>query len=156
MFKNVYTTRDYVKVEERRYNKYTLNGKHFWNGGDIAEILYKDCLGYAPLKDFDTDYNNGSDVAETGESVKTFRFSLTKAVIGYDFESTMKAYVENVASDWHTFIVLEGNTLTAYKMTLDEFIEFMSAFGYYEKSTHKVRIKNLVHHKIIDWLENRL
>ena len=146
----------YKYCEGYKFNKWLINGKYY-NEGESAEVLYKTVNGYAIGCDRRTPFDLGSDVNETGESLKTFRSRLTDERLGSNKAEVIKAFFERVASKWFTFVALdrESDTLTAYKMNANEFREFINEFGAYEKSTGRVRFRNIKRSNYIEWLKER-
>ena len=66
---------------------YTLDGEHYMNSGEFAEVADKMVKGYGSKKDANTPFDKGSDIEETNTSVKSSKATLTSAQIGYDFDS---------------------------------------------------------------------
>ena len=50
---------------------YTLDGEHYMNGGEFAEIADKMVKGLGSKKDANTPFDKGSDIEETDTSVKS-------------------------------------------------------------------------------------
>jgi len=146
----------YKYNEGYKFNKWLVSGK-WYNEGETAEILYKVVNGFKVGCDRRTPFDLGSDVSETSESLKTFRSRLTDERLGSNKADVIKAFFDRVASKWFTFIALdrEADTLTAYKMSADEFKEFIEEFGAYEKSTGRVRFRNIKRERYTEWLGER-
>ena len=73
---------------------YTMDGEHYMNGGEFAEVADKMVKGLGSKKDANTPFDMGSDIEETQTSVKSSKATLTSAKIGYDFDSIKNCYFD--------------------------------------------------------------
>lgn len=146
---------NYQYQAERKGAKYTIDGTHFFNGGEFCEMVAKDILGYKATKDANTSYDKGSDIPELNASVKSSKATLTTKVIGYDYDSVKKAYFQTVASDKWIWVTTIEDTATLYIMNAEEFGEFMDNWSRYTPDRQTIRFK-ATSSKMIAWLEDHL
>lgn len=144
----------YQYDEERKGAKWSFNGTNWMNGGEFKEAAYKACLGYEATKDANTRFDEGSDIEQTHESVKSSKATLTSVKLGKNFEEVVKAYFEKVASKKFTWVVIIENELTAYTMNKAEFEEFIREWARFDKGRKVVRFK-ATSGKMVRWLEKR-
>lgn len=133
---------------------YTLDGEHWMNGGEFAEVITKSVLGYEAKKDANTAYDEASDIEEISASVKSSRFTLVNKVLADNFDDTVTRYFETVHSTtWIYTVVIEEN-VTLYYMTADEFKEFIYTFCFFnERKQIRGRATS---GKMIRWLEEKV
>lgn len=101
-----------------------------------------------------------SDIPEYNMSVKASRFSLASAKVnhGDTFEEKLEDFRTRVHSDKFAYVT---ETMTAYIMTLDEFITFVKMFCYLDRESSKngggYKIKcRAESQKMRDWLASNL
>lgn len=140
---------------ERNGAHYTLDGEHFMNNGEFAEIADKIVKGYEAKKDANTPYDEGSDIAETLTSVKSSKATLTGKQIGYDFESIKKCYFARVHSTNWDYVIILDDTILIYNMNANEFESFLDNWASYYKPRNVIRI-NATSGKMIKWLDERV
>ena len=91
---------------------YTLDGEHYMNGGEFAEVADKMVKGLGSKKDANTPFDKGSDIEETDTSVKSSKATLTSAQIGYDFDSIKRCYFARVHStNWDYVVILDDTVI---------------------------------------------
>ena len=134
---------------------YSLDGEHYMNAGEFAEVADKLCKGFGSSKDANTPFDKGSDIAETMTSVKSSKATLTGAQIGYDFESIKKCYFARVHSTNWDYVVIMDDTLTVYNMDAAEFEDFMDNWATYSKDRNVIRFK-ATSGKMLNWLDERV
>lgn len=120
---------------------YTIDGKHYFNHGDMVEIVVKSCLGYEARKDGNARFDEASDIMEMRASVKSARATLTSAQIGNDFNSITEAYFSRVHSTTWIYAIVDNGICDMYMMNAQEFRAFLNRFGYYCDVRNVVRIK---------------
>lgn len=140
---------------DRKGAHYTLDGEHFMNGGEFAEIADKMVKGLGSTKDANTPFDAGSDIPETDTSVKSSKATLTTKQIGYDFESIKRCYFERVHSTNWDYVIIIDNTVVIYNMNASEFESFLDSWASYSKDRNTIRI-NATSGKMIRWLDERV
>lgn len=134
---------------------YTLDGEHYMNGGEFAEVADKMVKGFGSKKDASTPFDRGSDIEETATSVKSSKATLTSAQIGYDFDSIKRCYFARVHSTNWDYVVIIDNTVTIYNMNATEFETFLDNWAYYCKDRNIIRIK-ATSGKMLRWFDERV
>ena len=134
---------------------YTLDGEHYMNNGEFAEIADKMVKGYGSKKDANTPFDKGSDIEETDTSVKSSKATLTSAQIGYDFDSIKRCYFARVHSTNWDYVVILDDTVTVYNMDAAEFESFLDNWSTYCKDRNIIRIK-ATSGKMLRWLDERV
>ena len=133
---------------------YTLDGVHFMNGGDLAEVVTKAIYGYKPVKDASTRYDLASDIEELNASVKSSKFTLVNTKLADTFEATIDRYFETVHSTRWIYTVIIDDTATLYEMNKEEFKEFLYTFtGLNERKLIRCKATS---GKMIGWFEERV
>ena len=135
MTKSVHTlTINYTYDSAHSGAHYTLDGVHYMNAGEWAEVATKAVLGYELSKDASTPFNEGSDIEEIHASVKR--------------------YFEEVASSVFIYTVVLEQEVTLYTMNATEFEDFIRQFSALnERGVIRFRSTST---KMIAWLENRI
>lgn len=149
-------TLNYQFDATRNNAKYSLDGEKYMNHGDFCEVLAKHCLGYAPVKDKNTRFDMGADIAELNASVKSIRCGLTDMKLGDDPEIWWNRF-------WtmcdHTQIVIwvceHDGEADLWFMNHAEFKEFCEQFATWDKHNEKYRIQTCSN-KTNAWLEGKL
>ncbi len=134
---------------------YTLDGEHYMNGGEFAEVADKMVKGFGSKKDANTPFDKGSDIEETATSVKSSKATLTSAQIGYDFESIKRCYFARVHSTNWDYVVVLDDTVITYNMNAAEFESFLDNWSSYCKDRNIIRIK-ATSGKMLRWLDERV
>ena len=134
---------------------YTLDGEHYMNGGEFAEIADKMVKGYGSKKDANTPFDTGSDIEETSTSVKSSKATLTSTQIGYDFDSIKRCYFARVHSTNWYYVVILDDTMIIYNMDAAEFESFLDNWSTYCKDRNIIRIK-ATSGKMLRWLDERV
>lgn len=121
---------EYTYDAGRRGAKYSLNGGKNWlNGGEFAEAAAKAAHGLEAGKDANTRFDEGSDVPEYHASVKSSKASLTNCKLADDFDGSVKAYFEQVASTEFWWVEVKGEQVAIYKMGASLFEKFIRKFS---------------------------
>lgn len=133
---------------------YTLDGEHFMNYGQLAQVLVDHRLTGQVRKPDHVPYDVDSDIPELSISVKSFRFTLTSKIKGNDMAEILATYSKNVASHTWAYAEIVGDELHTYFMDKAEFIEFCERFC-------ELNTRNLLRGKrqrvaILNWLEERV
>lgn len=144
----------YTFDNNRKGAKYSIDGIHFFNSGELAEIMDKSVKGYKVAKDANTAYDKGSDIEETNTSVKSGKATLTSKVLGTNKIEVLNTYFKTVYSDNWDWVVIIDDTITIYNMNAKEFREFAEEWSAYDESRKVVRFK-ATSGKMIKWLEER-
>lgn len=131
---------------------YTMDGEHYMNGGEFAEIADKMVKGLGSKKDANTPFDKGSDIEETATSVKSSKATLTSAQIGYDFESIKRCYFARVHSTNWDYVVILDDTVIVYNMNAAEFESFLDNWASYYKDRNVIRMK-ATSGKMLQWLD---
>lgn len=156
MKKSVFTMNFHFEYDPaHRGAPYSLDGEHYMNAGEFAEVADKLCKGLGSSKDANTPFDKGSDIAETMTSVKSSKATLTGAQIGYDFESIKRCYFARVHSTNWDYVVIMDDTLTVYNMDAVEFESFMDNWATYCKDRNVIRFK-ATSGKMLNWLDERV
>lgn len=156
MKKSVFTMNFHFEYDPaHRGAPYSLDGEHYMNAGEFAEVADKLCKGFGSSKDANTPFDKGSDIAETMTSVKSSKATLTGAQIGYDFESIKRCYFARVHSTNWDYVVIMDDTLTVYNMDAAEFEDFMDNWATYSKDRNVIRFK-ATSGKMLNWLDERV
>lgn len=134
---------------------YTLDGEHWMNGGEFAEVADKMVKGLGSKKDANTPFDKGSDIEETQTSVKSSKATLTSAQIGYDFDSIKNCYFARVHSTNWDYVIIMDDSVIIYNMNASEFSEFLTNWSTYNKDRNVIRIK-ATSAKMVNWLEERV
>ena len=133
---------------------YTLDGIHWMNLGEFAEIITKLVLGFEPKKDGNTPYNEGSDIEEINASVKSSRFTLVNKKLAETFEESIIEYFRTVHSTVWIYTVVIEDMVTLYYMNRKEFSDFLFAFTTLNER-NVVRCK-ATSGKMLKWFEERI
>ena len=134
---------------------YTLDGEHYINGGEFAEVADKMVKGLGSKKDANTPFDKGSDIEETDTSVKSSKATLTSAQIGYDFESIKRCYFARVHSTNWDYVVVLDDTVIIYNMNAEEFEIFLDNWATYCKDRNVIRMK-ATSGKMLKWFDERI
>lgn len=133
---------------------YTMDGEHYMNAGEFAEIADKMVKGLGSKKDANTPFDMGSDIEETSTSVKSSKATLTSAKIGYDFDSIKKCYFARVHSTNWDYVVILDDSVIIYNMNASEFDSFLTNWATYCADRNVIRIK-ATSTKMLRWLEEQ-
>ena len=155
MTKSVYPlTIDYIYDSTHSGAHYTLDGVHYMNAGEWAEVATKAVLGYELSKDASTPFNEGSDIEEIHASVKSSRATLVNYRLADTFEGSVKRYFEEVASSVFIYTIVLEQEVTLYTMNATEFEDFIRQFSALnERGVIRFRSTST---KMIAWLENHI
>ena len=145
----------YTYDGNRKGAKYTIDGVHYMNGGDFAEIADKSVRGLDANKDANTPYDAGSDIPELNTSVKSSKFTLTSCVLGSSFDEVVNRYFETVHSTSWDYVVIIDDEVIIYTMNAVEFRSFLNEFASYANDRKVVRGK-ATSGKMIAWFEERV
>lgn len=147
------TTIKYTFDPTRKGAKYTLDGTHYMNGGEFAEVATKAALGYEAHKDANTAYNEGSDIPEINASVKSSKATLVNMKLADNFDESVEVYFQNTHSTCFIYTVLMDDTTNIYMMNETEFKAFIYEFaGLNERGFIRFKATS---GKTIQWLEER-
>lgn len=120
----------YVYDAARKGAKYSINGGKSWlNAGEFMEAVAKAMHGLDAGKDANTRFDEGSDVPEFHASVKSSKASLTNCKLADDFEGSVRAYFEQVASSEFWYVTMVDELATIYKMNAKTFERFIRKFA---------------------------
>jgi hypothetical protein len=133
---------------------YTIDGVHYMNGGELAEALDKDRLGYKAIKDPNIKWCDGSDINDLKISCKSYRFSLTSERLGNDYETVKNEYFNRVHSIlWH-YIIIDNGYLIVYEMNKKEFETYLDKFHIFENGIIRgIRNKKDINN-MLQWFES--
>ena len=134
---------------------YTLDGEHYMNNGEFAEVADKLVKGLGSKKDANTPFDKGSDIEETLTSVKSSKATLTSAQIGYDFDSIKSCYFARVHSTNWDYVVILDDSIIIYNMNAHEFDLFLSNWATYNADRNVIRFK-ATSSKMLRWLDERI
>lgn len=134
---------------------YTLDGEHYMNNGEFAEVADKLVKGFGSKKDANTPFDMGSDIEETLTSVKSSKATLTSAQIGYDFDSIKSCYFARVHSTNWDYVVILDDSIIIYNMNAHEFDLFLSNWATYYADRNVIRFK-ATSSKMLRWLDERI
>lgn len=134
---------------------FTFNGKKFMNSGEFCEVELKYCFGLKAIKDFNTPFNEGSDIEKFEMSVKSSKATLTSMVLGNSFENVLKKYFEETASKTWAWVTIIEDTLTVYIMNKNEFKNFTENWSTFDTHRNVIRYK-ATSGKMIKWFEERI
>lgn len=147
------TTIKYTFDPNRKGAKYTLDGTHYMNGGEFAEVATKAALGYEAHKDANTAYNEGSDIPEINASVKSSKATLVNMKLADNFDESVEVYFQNTHSTCFIYTVLMDDMTNIYMMNETEFKAFIYEFaGLNERGFIRFKATS---GKTIQWLEER-
>lgn len=120
----------YIYDAARKGAKYSINGGKSWlNAGEFMEAVAKALHGLDAGKDANTRFDEGSDVPEYHASVKSSKASLTNCKLADDFEGSVRAYFEQVASSEFWYVTMTDEIVTIYKMDATKFEQFIRRFA---------------------------
>lgn len=139
----------------RKGAKYSLDGEHWLNNGEFAEVADKAVKGYDLNKDANTAYDMGSDIEQTSTSVKSGKATLTSKVLGESKEEVIKTYFSNVHSTNWDWVILLDESVIIYNMNAEEFKEFIEEWASYDAIRKVIRFKT-TSSKMVRWLEDRV
>lgn len=139
----------------RKGAKYSLDGEHWLNNGEFAEVADKAVKGYDLNKDANTAYDMGSDIEQTSTSVKSGKATLTSKVLGESKEEVVKTYFANVHSTNWDWVILLDESVIIYNMNAEEFKEFIEEWASYDAIRKVIRFKT-TSSKMVRWLEDRV
>lgn len=123
------TTIEYTFDPTRKGAKYTLDGTHYMNGGEFAEVATKAALGYNAHKDANTAYNEGSDIPEINASVKSSKATLVNMKLADTFDESVEVYFQNTHSTCFIYTIIIDDMTNIYMMNAVEFKEFIYKFA---------------------------
>ena len=147
-----YTIKNPAKyVPEHKGAHYTLDGQHFFNGGEYVEIACKEYAGVPAEKDASTPYNVAADIPEYSASVKSSAATVVNMKLAETLEKSLDVYFENDASAEYWYGTIEQNILTIYKMTEKTFRRFLEKFcGLNERGYLRLKKENK---QMTQWLK---
>ena len=145
---------NYTYDTAHKGTNYTLDGEHWMNGGEFAEVVTKAVLGYEAKKDANTSYDVASDINELRMSIKSSRFTLVNKVLANTFDETVRVYFETTHSTTWVYTIVIEDTATLYYMKADEFKEYLYKFTTLNERG-LVRAK-ATSGKMIAWFESKL
>ena len=134
---------------------YTIDGVNYMNGGQLKQILRVYSLFGRIEKPDRVPYNQGSDIPELHESVKSSKATLVNMYLGDSLDEILANYVATTASTSHSYVFLIDDEIITYIMNIDEFVEFTKAFGAYASDRKVIRYK-ADSAKMIQWFEARV
>ena len=137
---------------ERSGAKYTLDGVHYMNSGEILEIIAKAHRGLKPTKEANTAFDMGSDIEQEALSIKSSKATLQTKYKADSFEQGLNLYFENTASVAVVWIVNIDEMITEYKMTMQEFKAFTKEWASLQRGYIRYKTSS---GKMIKWLEER-
>lgn len=140
---------------EHKGAPYTMDGEHYMNSGEFAEVADKMVKGLGSKKDANTPFDKGSDIEETNTSVKSSKATLTSTQIGYDFDSIKRCYFARVHSTNWDYVVIVDDTVVIYNMDAAEFESFLDKWASYCKDRNVIRMK-ATSGKMLQWFEERI
>jgi hypothetical protein len=144
-----------IDTENHKRSPYSLDGIHWMNGGELAEVLDKLSKGYKPEKDANGKWDETSDIIETRTSCKSYRFGLNNEYLGNTYEEVKTEYFKRVHSISWDYIIVDGDTLIVYTMDKTEFAEYLDNFHIFERGRIRgVRSKKAIA-EMIEWLDAR-
>lgn len=145
------TAIEYTFDPTRKGAKYTLDGTHYMNGGEFAEVATKAALGFEAHKDANTAYSEGSDIPEISASVKSSKATLVNMKLADTFDESVEVYFQNTHSTCFIYTVLMDDMTNIYMMDKEEFREFIYKFASLNERGF-IRFK-ATSGKTIQWLE---
>lgn len=129
-------------------------GKAWMNNGDFMEVMTKAALGFEPVKDGNTAFDEGSDIPEINASVKSARFTLAGRKLGPDFDSFFNEYFRLCHSNLWIYSAIVNDKFVMYFMQEDEFKTFVRTWCEFNER-HVIRCKNS-QVSILAWLEKNI
>lgn len=144
----------YTYNPEHKGAPYTMNGKNWFNGGELVEILVKVAYGANAKKDPNTKWCDGSDMPEYNASVKSGKATLTTDNIGKTFDEILANYFARVPSTMWIYGCVIDDKLVTYEMNRDEFEQFTRTFASLNERT-QIRYK-ATSSKMIRWFDERV
>lgn len=142
MNKSIYfNTLKYTFNADHKGAPFTIDGDHFMNAGEFAEVALKACKGYEPIKDKNTKFNEVSDIEQTKTSVKSSGATLTSVKLGADFDIVLKKFFEMSASTNYSYVTIIEDIVTEYNMNANEFKEFVENWASYQNDRQVIRFK---------------
>lgn len=144
----------YTFNTEHKGANYSVDGEHWINGGEFAEIVTKSVLGYKAEKDANSRYDKASDIEELNASVKSSRFTLVNMVLADSFEESINRYFETVHSSLWIYTILIDDRAHLYYMNREEFKAFLFQFA--SLNERKVIRGKATSSKMVRWFEERL
>lgn len=155
MKKEVYTINvNYTYDTSHKGTNYTLDGQHWMNGGEFAEVITKSVLGFEAKKDANTSYDVASDIEELNASVKSSRFTLVNKTLADTFDETVNLYFKTVHSTCWIYTVVLEEEVTLYTMNANEFKSFLYAFtALNERNVIRAKATST---KMIKWFEEKV
>lgn len=155
MLKDISTiTLKYAHDASHKGAPYTLDGEHYMNYGQFAQVLVDHRLTGQTRKPDNIPFDADSDIPELSISVKSFRFTLASALKGDDLETILEEYSDKVASHTWAYAEVVGDELHTYFMDKAEFIDFCRAFA--EVNERKVVRGKRQRVAILKWLDERV
>jgi hypothetical protein len=137
--------------------KYLIDGA-YKNHGEFLESAVKFHRGLDYRVNPLTKWNEGSDIEETHESIKSSRSTLA-CIYGETIDEILEVYFENVASFEFTYVIDIDNMIYEYHMNKSEFCAFCQQFARltdsskgYGKKVYLMRTSM----KTIEWLEKKM
>lgn len=136
---------------------YCVNGLDM-NTGDATEIAIKSALKLTEKKDGNGAYDQTDDIPQFHASVKSSHATLVNKQLGIDFESTLDIYFKNVHSKavWYGVPQFEQKTVTVYKMSHEEFRQYLKLFATFDSSRKVIRLNRDAKSKNLYWLKEQV
>ena len=134
---------------------YSLDGEHWMNNGEFAEVADKIVKGFGSTKDANTAFDKGSDIPQTQTSVKSGKATVTTVKLGNDFQSFKRAYFSRVHSTNWDYVVVLDDSIIVYNMNAVEFESFLDEWATFQKDRQTIRIK-ATSAKMLAWLDQRV
>lgn len=148
-----YTYNENWKGNKYHYKNTTMEQQYF-NGGDFAELIRKAQLNLTPEVDRTKAFNEGCDIEEYKESVKSARADFTGVYLGEDYETIWNNYFKQDKAERYSYITWDNENVIAYVMSTEEFKEFAREFTSLEKCTKRIRFRTETK-KMLKWLNAR-
>lgn len=137
---------------EHKGAPYTLDGIHYMNGGEFAEVAFKAVNGFEAVKDANGRFDLVDDVAELNASVKSGKATLTSVKLGSDFDTTLANYFKAVHSTKWIWVAIIDGVVNWWMMNRAEFAEFVRVFGTWTADRQVIRFKAMSS-KMVKWFD---
>lgn len=145
---------NFIYDANRKSAHYSLDGQHYMNGGEFAEVLDKMVRGFEATKDANTPFDKGSDIEETHTSIKSNGCGLTDRKLADNREDFLAKYFDLTASTNVDYVIILDEEINIYNMDMNEFKDFCNEFARWDKYSMKVRIKTTA--TMVRWLEEKI
>lgn len=125
----------------RKGAKFSLDGEHFFNAGELAETLDKIAHGL-PYEKSEAAHWEEADIPELEADVKSWKANIRVAGAN-NMDETLERFFKNAIAKKFHFVDYELPTVTEYSMNANEFEKFIRKFCNWEAGRKQIRFPTM-------------